>query len=323
MFGLTYREFMDSRDEFDAAVALTPEVSRFCSTSAWGLAAHDCLEIGEGEGEPIFVEEEGHWLAFAPRGTQYFQPLEAAWMFGCPLIGPDPPGSVSLLERVAREMIGSPRAYIVGGIEWDGDLQTLLRNLGKRALQYREFEGMGTMSIDLEKGVDGWLARRSRKFRKNLRAAEKKIGEAGISIEMAGCGESADALFERILSIQKNTKKWAEGTDIFLANDCVRFYRQLLGDLRETGRLRLQFARRDNRDVAHIFGGIFQDTYRGLQMSYVEEFAGLGVGNFLQWDNLNRMEGEGIRTYDLGMPSGYKYRWADHERKTVISVVVL
>lgn len=325
MAALTYREFVEARGGFDGAVALTPQVSRFCSASAWALAAYERLDTGVGgaEGTPLLIGEGNHWLAFAPRGAHYFQPLEGAWMFGCPLVGPEPERSIALLKNTARRVVGEPRGYIVGGVERMGDLHARLRTLGAGGLKYQELEGVGAMLIDLGPGIDAWLGRRSRKFRKNLRAADKKVREAGITIETANGESDAEELFQRIFSIQQQTGKWSGGTDIFHSEDCRRFYRQLLGDLQQSGRLRLQFARKDGRDIAHIFGGVFGDTYRGLQMSYLEEFAALGLGNLLQWDNLTRMEKEGIRTYDLGMPSEYKYRWADRERKTVISLVVL
>ena len=318
---LTYPEFVAAREDFDAAVATTPRVSRFCSSSAWAIAAHQQLETSATEGDPLLVREEDHWLAFGPRGQHFFQPLEGAWMFGSPLVGPDPEKGVDLLERAAREVVGEPRGYLIGGVVRDGEWHRQLKALGDRALQYQEFEGTGSMLIELASGADAWLGRRSRKFRKNLRVAEKRAVAAGISIENAE--GSAEALFERILAIQERTEKWAGGTDIFQIEDCLKFYRQLLGDLLETGRLRLRIARIDGRDVAHIFGGVFRDTYRGLQMSYVADFADLGLGNVLQWDNLRRMEAEGIRTYDLGMPSDYKNRWADRERRSVVSLVVL
>ena len=77
--------------------------------------------------------------------------------------------------------------------------------------------------------------------------------------------------------------------------------------------MRLLFAQRDGEDLAYIFGGVTGNTYRGLQMSYVEEARTLGLGNRLQLENLLRCSAEGITRYDLGMPSPYKERWADRQ----------
>src|SRR5262245_3205631 len=81
-------ELAREADAFDAAVARTPAIDRFCSSSAWVLAAHDALM---GPREPWVLRGEGGWVATAiaerHSGVMYVEPLELAWGLACPIIG--------------------------------------------------------------------------------------------------------------------------------------------------------------------------------------------------------------------------------------------
>ena len=331
---LRYSEFLARRGEYDDAVARTPDVAAFCSASAWILAARACLRPGEAEesgGAPrlreagpdaesgVFVATEpetGSWLVFRRSDEGYWQPFEGSWLFACPLAGPDPAATVAFLEKTGRALaMTGPAAFLVGGVPAGGSLHRALSDAGRRARRHVEFPATDCMTIDLSDGVGGWLARRSRKFRRSLAAAENRRAAAGIEIAPAPPDQTPDDLFARLMAVQGRTEKWKAGTDIFHHADCRDFYRELLGDLRESGALRLLFARRGGEDIAHIFGGVFPGTYRGLQMSYAAEWSGVGVGNALQLENLRRSAAEGVTLYDLGMPSDYKERWADRRRE--------
>ncbi len=240
-------------------------------------------------------------------------PFEAAWMFGCPLLG-EPEAAFALLVDVACEERDSrrPVAFFLGGLSLGGEMHRSVPGKGGRVL--RAFPGTDGMFIDLSDGVEAWLARRSRKFRRTLRDAQ--AGIAGLEIEDASSAPPGE-LFERLLAIQRRSYKWREGTDIFQMPEFVAFYRSLLEGLHASASLRVLIASRDGLDLAHNFGGVFAGTYRGLQMSYVEEARELALGNRLQWENLCRCAAEGIKNYDLGMHSPYKERWADRREERV------
>lgn len=305
---LTLAEFRERSDEFAAAVAATPGVSHFCSGPLWQLAAHDFLHTIPDEKTRFILEDEGTWLLCVEREqARVFFPFEAAWMFGCPLIG-DPQRAVELL-RAARQWLPQPSGFCLGGILLDSPLHGALRELQPRARRYEEFPSTDCMILDLHDGVEGWLNRRSKKFRRTLRDAETNEG-----IVFVAAGDAPpESLYYRLLEIQRRTYKWREGTDIFQMPDYAAFYQSLLAGLHRRGELRLLFAQRDGEDLAYIFGGVTGNTYRGLQMSYVEEARTLGLGNRLQLENLLRCSAEGITRYDLGMPSPYKERWADRQ----------
>lgn len=315
---LTLEELRERSDEVAVSALRTPGVSALCSGPDWQLAAHDGLHGAAGARSHLIVEDAGSWIIFVEREREriYF-PFESAWMFSSPVMG-DPDRIVDLL-LTAQHSIPGPLGLCLGGIRCDSPLHEAVRRIEPATRRYDEFAATECMLIDLGEGIESWLGRRSPKFRRTLREAEKA---SGIEIVEAG-EESAGALFDRILAIQRRTYKWREGTDILKAPEYAAFYETLLSGLRARGDLRLLFARRDGEDLAYIFGGFAGHTYRGFQMSYVEEARSLGLGNRLQLDNLRRCEAEGITRYDLGMHSPYKERWADRREENTGIFLVL
>lgn len=315
---LTLAEFRSRREAFDEAAAATPGVCGFCSGSAWQLAAREHLHGGaDGGRREWIVERDGAWLLFAEqdqRGVWF--PFEVAWMFGSPLVGGAEAARTLLVEAAAAEAsrVGNPSAFFLGGLVRGGAMHSALRSLEPRSRILRDYPGTDVMMIDLGEGLEAWLRRRSRKFRRTLREASAE--RAGLEI-LDLSREDAATLYERLLAIQRRSYKWREGTDIFQIPGYAAFYRELLEDLQATGGLRALVARRDGVDLAHIFGGVRGDVYRGLQMSYVEEARDLALGNRLQFENLRRCAAEGIATYDLGMRAPYKERWADRAEPRV------
>lgn len=319
MENLTAAEFASRRGEFDSAVAATPEIERFCSSSAWLFPARQWLkdpELPEPD-ETLIRHADGHWLAFSLSPHGYWQPFESAWMFACPLIGASPAGTIDLFRQTAMERT---EGFVIGGLPEGGDLQSLLRRTPSK--RQREYPATDGLAIDLSHGAEAWLGRRTRKFRRTIQSAEKRCHAAGLTIENLD-GSRAPGLFERLQAIQVRTGKWASGTDIFRDDRYFGFYRDLFHDLQRRGALRLLIATRHGADVAFIFGGAFHDEYRGLQMSYAAEVAELGAGNWLQWENLRLRAAEGTRCYDLGMEAPYKLRWADERRVLRFCFIVL
>lgn len=315
---LTLEEFRARAGEYAAAVSATPGVCEFCSGPLWQLAARAHLQSVNATDEDTFiVERDGAWLLFAaqePTGIHF--PLEASWMFGCPLAG-DPDAAVALLRDAASaegRIQGRHLAFFIGGLGVDGPVHRALQSLRPVSQHWREYPGMEVMQIDLGEGFGAWMDRRSKKFRRSLRGLETPVADLEI-LDLSR--DAPDEIFTRILAIQQASYKWREGTDIFQMPGYAAFYRELLEGLHGSGDLRVLMARRDGIDLAHIFGGVAGKTYRGLQMSYLEEVRDLALGNRLQLENLRRCAQEGITTYDLGMHAPYKERWADRWEKRI------
>jgi CelD/BcsL family acetyltransferase involved in cellulose biosynthesis len=82
------------------------------------------------------------------------------------------------------------------------------------------------------------------------------------------------------------------------------------------------FARAGDRDVGYILGAVFEGEYRGLQFSYDDGCADLGIGGLLQVRQIVELCAEGVARYDLGTEMDYKRRWAEEVMETEMLVLV-
>ncbi|NNE93885.1 MAG: GNAT family N-acetyltransferase [Verrucomicrobiales bacterium] len=309
---LTFDEFLDARTEFEADVQATPNISHFCSSPGWIVPA--LLEISEfdpAETSCLIVRDGNSWLVFAENRPGYWYPFESAWLFQNPLIGPK---AVELLAAAKREFLGeNPQGFVIGGVQNETEFHENLKLL-PGAIHFDEFPATDCMVADLTNGVDSFLAGRSKKFRRSIRMARDRCSEVKI--------EEAALDFERMMAIQKRTRKWQDGSDIFHHDDCSRFYRRMIADFGD--RLLFRVAKIDGKDAAFLLGSVFGETFRGLQMSFADEFRPLGIGNFLQIDTMRHVfEHERVTSYDLGMFSEYKERWADETKEFLGCFLVL
>ena len=312
----------DAPDAFDDAVAASPDIDRFCSSSAWILAAHDALM---GERDPWIWRADHGWLALARRrrddGGVVFEPLELAWGLASPLVGPAP-------AALARELI----ALAVADDNWDAMLLAGLVEGGPAdrallaALPPRWRWGRGTPTqryvASLDGGVDGYLSRRSRNLRKGLRAAERDAAAAGLTFTPLAprtAPESDDAL-RRIVAIERRSWKGQGGVGVD-QGPMLAFYQRMSHALAPRGRLRLILAQHDGRDVAFILGGVFAGEYRGLQFSFDDTYRRHALGNLLQLRQIEALVDEGIGVYDLGTAMPYKERWAETVVETRLLVI--
>jgi hypothetical protein len=296
---------------YDEAVGRSPALDRFCSSSVWVLPAARHLMPSA---TPRIYEREGSFVALA-RTSGWLHPLEATWCLPCPLVGADPDAAVELLLRALELEDGVDGALVTGLFPGSSLWKSLLPALGRR---FNVSAGPATRRYvaDLGDGIGGFLKRRSPGFRRSLEKAERRARRAAVGFETA----NDDASFERILAVERRSWKGRRAAGIDGEPMCS-FYRDMHGRLAKSGRSRLTFARIDGEDVAYIFGGVFGDTYRGLQFSFDDRFAALSLGNLCQLEEIRRLSEEGIRRYDLGTEVSYKKRWGE-EVVTTLSLVV-
>lgn len=312
----------DAPDDFDAAVAASPGIDRFCSSSAWVLAAHDALM---GERTPWVWRTEHGWLALARRlradGGVVFEPLELAWGLASPLVGPAPGALARELLALVADDPGWDAMLLAGLVEDGAADRALVRGLPPG---WRWGRGTTTQRFiaSLEGGVDGFLARRSRNLRKGLRASERAAAAAGlecVSLDPRTAPSIDDAL-RRIVSIERRSWKGKSGVGVD-QGPMLAFYQKMSHALAPRGRLRLIVARADDRDVAFILGGVFAGEYRGLQFSFDDRYRHLGLGNLLQLRQVEALCAEAVGVYDLGTAMPYKERWAETVVETRLLVI--
>lgn len=315
---LTSYQLRSRADEHLLAVAATPGIDKFCSSLDWTLPAYEAFSPEQ----PLFLKasESGFVTlsrGFNPRLGRYLQPLEASWCLASPFVGHDVDGLLRAFSDVLLEP-GVPWDLLyLSGVPPEGALyDSILRAFGRR---YRLGIGHETRRFvaDIHDGMDAFMARRGSKTRHNLRRITRKAEEAGITYEYIRTvtPEEVDALYARILAVEARSWKGQAGTGI-LTGGMNQFYSLMLPRLARRGALRVVFARRHDQDVAFIFGGLFGETYRGLQVSFDDTMREWSPGNLMQIAMIERLMEEGLGRYDLGSELEYKSKWAEQVHVT-------
>ncbi len=310
-------------DRFDALVSQTPDIDQFCSSTLWVLPSFHaflpdhrlwCHRFDEGYIALAVDEEPG-------LGT-YIHPLEASWALASPFITDRPQ---ALAQRFVELLESTDLPWEVLFLSGLSPTSQLFRALLHK-LRGRYSLGIGPTSrrcaADLQGGLDGYLGRRSSSFRANLRRLRRRRGDAGITTDYIDDASPTDsqALFERALSVESHS--WKADADTGILDGPMRaFYNDMLPRLARRRALRFLFLRLDNQDIAYCFGGILGNTFRGLQMSYHNDFRHHSPGNLAQIEMIARLVDEGITTYDLGSHMDYKTQWAEGGLETVALIV--
>jgi len=319
MHQLSMHEFIDQRHAFDQVVAASPHVDRFCSSSPWLIAAKQAFFP---ESTPLILRGQHGWVPLmhqqGPNGLTLL-PLEAVWGMACPLVGPDPEQLLWELENyLAASALPWDALYLCGLDPLGPTLSMAKRRFGKRHRL-----GLGGVTrrrqASLEGGFEGFMARRSANFRAGLRRAIRRAELSGISYEdhaPIGADQLAP-LMDRVMTVEEAS--WKGREELGIDGGSMRsFYEHMTAMLADTGALRLSFVRREDRDIAYVFGGVLGSDYRGLQISFEDEGANLSPGNLAQAHMIDILSREGVRLYDLGMSMPYKRRWAELERNSVM-----
>ncbi len=315
------------RDAFDAASAATAGVDTFCSSTDWGLPAHRAFMPNRAA--RIFGGAHGYAALMehvTEEGGRLWLPLEVVWGLGSPFVGPDPR---AIAAETAAFLGHAPGwdAILVTGVPREAPLLRAIAGAWRRPFRLTvETPPLRRCVIDLEGGVDGFLARRSRNFRRAALRARARAEAEGIRFEsILTAGQPRDdgpALFARMMAVERASWKGGEGVGLAIP-DMEAFYEAMVPRLAARGRLALTFARAtdNDRDVGYILGAVFAGAYRGLQFSYDDAYAALGLGNVLQLHTMDWAAQQGLGLYDLGAEVEYKLRWSDRVIESLTIVV--
>jgi len=313
---LSLEAFSEQEGAFDEAVMVSGAIDVFCSSSDWVLPASSALMSPR---EPWIFEEEGSYWAFMRSlhsgGFSYLEPLEAMWALACPVVGDDIDRLADGIEALCAQPAEDWRLMLLAGLPPKHPLlEALVERLGER---YRLGLGESTVRLvaELRDGIDVYLGRRSKGFRRSLRRSQSKAQAASITIEDASTLPATE-LFARIVEIEKRGWKGRDAVGI-VSGPMHDFYEEMLPRLEKRGAAQVRFATQGGVDLAYIMGGIRGDTYRGLQFSYDADFGEYALGNLLQAAQMTHCASVGAHRYDLGMSMDYKQRWSDKEHETV------
>lgn len=317
---LDFSALSAASDALDAAVAQTVDIDRFCSSSAWILPAQAAFAA---DAEPfISVGPAGFISLMRLRlmdGRVVGLPLEAGWGLAAPFAGADPKG---LADQLADMLAwpDAPSSLYLAGLKRQGPLYRAILNRLAGKAQFGIGQACERRVADLAGGFDGWLGRRSAKFRANLRRERRRADAAGIEWTWITDTADPDALFERIMWIERRSWKGQEGVGVD-TGPARSFYHRITQRLQARGRLRVLIGRLDDEDVVYVLGGVLGDTFRGLQLSFQARHRRLALGNLAQARTIEALCAEGIVAYDLGTEMRYKARWAPPGLETVTLAV--
>lgn len=318
---LDFQELAAIADEFDAAIARTPEIDRFCSSSSWVLPARSAFAP---DARPAVMHAEGRVVALMvvpmSDGRGAAVPLEAGWGLAAPFAGADPEAVVDLLEALWTDPAEPIHALFLSGLAMGGQWFDAVARRFSRGHRLGIGQDTVRRRARLDGGFDGFMARRSAKFRANLRRAHRKASAHGFTCERHTRGPLAE-IYGRIIDIERRSWKGRSGNGIDNGG-MHAFYEQILTRLIERDAMRAVLITRDGEDVAYCFGGLFEGTYRGMQVSFDNDYGDYALGNLAQRAMVEWLCEDGLEVYDLGSDMDYKARWGEETVETTTLVVM-
>ena len=254
--------------------------------------------------------------AFLSSGQPLLTSLEAHWLFGCPLQGPDAIGLLAEALAVMSHSYGHLPALLLGGIVPGSrrarELYACCESLFTIYLAGECIQG----GASLEGGLDGFLSRRSANLRSKWRKSCRRAADRGVTFERSCPTDTAgaDAVYTRMLAVERRSWKGV-GHCGMTESPAREFYADMIRRLATRGTARVMFARHEDQDIGFIFGGMLGPCYRGQQFSYDAAWKDLSIGNLLQVEQIRWLCEEGAVRYDMGTASGepmaYKMHWTE------------
>ncbi len=314
---ISYRDLDHPDSVLNKLAGIYAHQDPLCSRSEWVLSFHEAFNPDRTlylRGTDRSLVALASW-EHAEYGT-ILEPLESHWLFSNPLLGAH---SIELLRALLSEDEDrlSNSLLVLSGLEMGTPFLNSVVKTFDRTHTIRHLRSTIFRSASLADGADGFLSRRSPKFRNNLRRATRLAKERGVQFE-AVCAPSipeADQAYDRMLRIEEQSWKGLEKCGM-AESPSREFYRLIFRRLAAAGLARAIFATADGKDIGFVMGGIDGTNYRGQQFSFLHDWSRESIGNLLQWEQIQQLCAEGIQRYDMGSILEYKVRWTEMEIQT-------
>jgi len=164
------------------------------------------------------------------------------------------------------------------------------------------------------------LATKSQKFRKNLKAARRKLEASGkLEYEVwKGDVRRLQGLLREYEALEKRSWKAKAGIGASQSVEHLRFYMHLASEFGETGDFVFRCVRVGGRMIAATFGLTHRRRFYSLHIANDAEFSKQSAGTYLEALELEECYGAGLDEYDfLGGFLKNKVRWATQMRETI------
>ncbi len=165
-----------------------------------------------------------------------------------------------------------------------------------------------------------FLASKSQKFRKNLKAASSKLQAAGPVRYQTHSGDAGQLqeLFAEYEELEGRSWKAKEAVGVSQSVEHLRFYRHLIDRFGDTGQFVLRSLRVGDQLVAATFGLVHERTFFSLHIAHDASYSRFSPGTLLESLELEECFGSDLVEYDfLGGFLKNKVRWATQMRDTV------
>jgi CelD/BcsL family acetyltransferase involved in cellulose biosynthesis len=202
----------------------------------------------------------------------------------------------------------------------DASLEAFCAALTKGGLLHGRTPSSRCPYLRFEGSWNELLASKSQKFRKNLKAARRKLEAGGAFAYESVKGDTArlQALLLEYEALEQRSWKAKAGIGASQSVEHVRFYLQLAAEFGATGDFAFRCLRIDGRMIAATFGILHRRRYYSLHIANDAAFSKHSAGTYLEALELEECFGAGLEEYDfLGGFLTNKSRWATQMRETV------
>ncbi len=202
-----------------------------------------------------------------------------------------------------------------------GSLARMARRWARtRGLEFRLEPRATCPFVPLPASFEEYLAGRNAHFRHQLRRYRRKIQrELGVSWKRVGVDLDVGTGIAHLTALHQERMEATERGGNFRKDDYRHFHRVLADRLQRSGRLYFWVLFVEGSPIATHYGFLHDGVYFGYQMGFTHRFARYSPGHYMTGVVLEKLiEEEHAREMNLLRGTdAWKYRWTDHERRTV------
>jgi hypothetical protein len=203
---------------------------------------------------------------------------------------------------------------------WSNPEMALLRDHGvERGGIFRQTFSHLVPYLDLQQPWTAFLGAKSQKFRKNLKAARRKLEKHGaVVLRSYESEEEVLKAFDVVLDLHARSWKHKRAVEHSRSEGYPEFFSNWIEHMAEMGQCRVLVLSCGERPVAATVAVTDRDTYYSVQIVHDSEFAACSPGTLLEAMEIELLMNEGrYRTYDmLGSFLNNKRRWTDTAMKS-------
>lgn len=173
-------------------------------------------------------------------------------------------------------------------------------------------------TIQFEGSWSEFIGAKSRKFRKNIEAAQKKLkGMGDLRYTVSTTPDATHAALLTHKDLESRSWKAQAGVGISRNDAYFDFYLDMAAALAPEGRFITRTLSVGDQAVASTFGLLFNKAFFSLQIVHDDAFNKASPGTYLESLEIQECFEQGLREYDfLGGFLNNKSRWTDTNRET-------